>query len=613
MHTLRALLLATLFGLPCGLPAVLLGGCGTGDPSTEFTCTPACAAGFQCTASGCERVGAMVDISVPSLSDLGDMATACSPACAAPTAQCGPSGRCVVCTSDEHCLLGTTCSKRGNGDDTWCAPGCADDQRCQGLGLGGDGGAARVRCCAGACVDTSSDGDHCGGCGMACAPAHAQPRCSGGACVPGDCAPGWGNCNMDPKDGCESNLRLDVANCGACASVCTAPHGTPACSGSCYVGRCDYGFEDCNVSSKDGCEISLLTDANNCGGCGQPCPFVARGKASCAAGLCVPVCDLGFGNCNGNINDGCESQFTVDARNCGGCGMVCPQGLVCSNGACTCPQCSLPNAKSSCVNLMCVLVSCLPGYVDCNNVQKDGCEVDTSGDPANCGGCGNVCPMNLPSCVAGKCVIYQGLMQIADPGMDKNVVLANGGGALSMGLDAIDGSANVIMTRAAAMQVGGANAVGLPDNGFFVANKDHPDVQLAANNNNDGKKNARLLVKAGAFSVPLVARTWKLIQLYAISTEGASTLVVTLNYLDGTSDQTMVKINDWYTHPAGAGQFYLIDGLDRYSIGNNKYDPARTPGMVGFNLNVNPNKPTKSFDLTLQAGGWLVYFGAMGQ
>ena len=36
-------------------------------------------------------------------------------------------------------------------------------------------------------------------------------------------------------------------------------------------------------------------------------------------------------------------------------------------------------------------------------IDKDGCEVDVTGDKNNCGACGKVCPMNLPNCADSMC------------------------------------------------------------------------------------------------------------------------------------------------------------------------------------------------------------------
>jgi hypothetical protein len=48
------------------------------------------------------------------------------------------------------------------------------------------------------------------------------------------------------------------------------------------------------------------------------------------------------------------------------------------------------------------VATCNTGYADCNGVPSDGCEVDTTTDPAHCGGCGTACAPGH-SCAAGMC------------------------------------------------------------------------------------------------------------------------------------------------------------------------------------------------------------------
>src|SRR5204863_4777247 len=119
----------------------------------------------------------------------------------------------------------------------------------------------------GMCIDSDTDVAHCGGCGMTCMPApHAMASCAGGRCGLGPCNPQWADCNRDAADGCEINIRTDVANCGACGTVCKLEHATAGCSDTCFLSACDFGFDDCNGNPKDGCETTTLDDVKNCGG-----------------------------------------------------------------------------------------------------------------------------------------------------------------------------------------------------------------------------------------------------------------------------------------------------------------------------------------------------------
>jgi len=178
---------------------------------------------------------------------------------------------------------------------------------------------------------------------------------------------------------------------------------------------------------------------------------------------------------------------------------------------------------------------------------------------------------------------------------------------------AMDGSAYVLMTQsyASAESAGGS---GLPDNGFFPANGEHPAVQLYATNAGDAP-NARFSGTDGdAYTIAVPERPYNQIQIYATSTEGSTTVTFTLNYDDGTTDTRTVAIADWFTDPPNPGQSYLIDGLDRHSIGDGLTDPAHDPAIFVVNLNPDPSKALTSVDISKPAASSrLIVFAATGQ
>jgi hypothetical protein len=55
---------------------------------------------------------------------------------------------------------------------------------------------------------------------------------------------------------------------------------------------------------------------------------------------------------------------------------------------------------------MCAVGSCSPGFADCNSNPADGCEINTTNNPNDCGGCGVVCSSNnipTPACSGSTC------------------------------------------------------------------------------------------------------------------------------------------------------------------------------------------------------------------
>jgi hypothetical protein len=184
-------------------------------------------------------------------------------------------------------------------------------------------------------ANIQTDTGNCGSCGNRCNFPNAASTCVGGTCALGACLPGFGNCDGVAANGCETPLSSDIGNCGTCSNRCNVPNGSARClSGTCGVAACTTGFGNCDGVAANGCEVNTLTDAQNCGACGLRCTAgFGTGSNSCSAGACVPACNTGYANCDGNTRNGCETSLTTNTA-CGACGRFC--SLTCgAGGVCT--------------------------------------------------------------------------------------------------------------------------------------------------------------------------------------------------------------------------------------------------------------------------------------
>jgi len=191
-----------------------------------------------------------------------------------------------------------------------------------------------LTCCSGVCADTKKDFNNCGACGTACAAVNGSAICASGSCKVA-CQAGWGNCNGDASDGCETDVTSTPGHCGSCSQACTYTNADATCGLShCALGACKPGFADCDGRGSTGCEVNTATDGNHCGGCGMKCTL-PHSSPRCANSACVVgTCDPGFGDCDNTASNGCETDTTSSSQHCGGCGQPCASGLTCVSGTC---------------------------------------------------------------------------------------------------------------------------------------------------------------------------------------------------------------------------------------------------------------------------------------
>ncbi|MFO0559030.1 MAG: hypothetical protein U0269_13530 [Polyangiales bacterium] len=344
-----------------------------------------------------------------------------------------------------------------------------------------DSGACRppTRACAGRCVDTATDPAHCGTCGNACGGgANAVAECVASTCGL-RCNTGFANCDSIASNGCESALNTAM-NCGSCGTRCsgstpmcdgatgrcvsTCPPGQTQCGTSCvdtntsplHCGGCGSpcatpanstavcasgtcssvcvaGFANCDSLPANGCEVNTNTNTSHCGRCSNPCPARANATVTCAAGSCGFTCLSGFGDCDGNAANGCETSLTRDPANCGRCGVSCGPNGACINGSTTptciscannscgtycatlatdtancgacgyrCPAAPAPYTTTCTAGICRYGASCDNNRGDCNRNPGDGYEIDLDSSSTNCGACGNTCAIGS-RCCNGAC------------------------------------------------------------------------------------------------------------------------------------------------------------------------------------------------------------------
>ena len=318
------------------------GACGirctdaNGTPAcVDGACDSACAAGLA-DCGGDYRCETDVTSSVANCGECGNAcpATQGTPwcrdstcgftACAAGTGDCDGDGDCEtnLNTSDEHCgACGNACLPQdGTGA---CAAGTCEIVTCDdGFGDCDDDYDT-------GCEQSLTTLEHCAACDTPCARTNATATCETGTCAFVGCNSDFGDCDDDLANGCETDLRTTVADCGACGEACAFDQGEASCVDSgCVMESCVTGYADCNDSVVDGCEVAL-SSRYDCGACDNDCTVI--NMTACASGQCR-TCASGYGDCT--TAAGCETLITKDP-NCGACGNDCTGSTPrCDAGTC---------------------------------------------------------------------------------------------------------------------------------------------------------------------------------------------------------------------------------------------------------------------------------------
>jgi hypothetical protein len=287
----------------------------------------------------------------------------------------GPAAACLGCQRDSDCTQ-TDYRCAGLSDGDFCLPPCRDDVGCEpgysceiidGAGAHEDPREPMRRCvptarACGLCADADGDGF---GLGSACLDVDCSDEDPASNPLADERCDGVDNtCEGQVDEGFD--LQTDDANCGACGVQCRASNAASVClEATCVVEGCNPGFGDCNEDGGDGCETRLNT-VEDCLGCGAGCSAVNATAACDDRGCEIGECDDAFGDCNDFYADGCESSLR-QIDNCGECGRVC-------EFANATPSCSAEGA--------CQLRGCVTGFYDLDGSSENGCEYECDGSPA---------------------------------------------------------------------------------------------------------------------------------------------------------------------------------------------------------------------------------------
>jgi hypothetical protein len=172
-----------------------------------------------------------------------------------------------------------------------------------------------------------------------------------------------------------------------------------------------------------------------------------------------------------------------------------------------------------------------------------------------------------------------------------------------------------------------ADPDGLPDDGFFPASSNHPDVQLHYNDNDNGLNARRSpppppapqVPPVDTYTFPTEPGFYSAVHVFATAGNGSARMTVTLNFAVG--GPATFTVPDWFFSPAPPG-YFLVDGRDRIQPGSGPGTPffcenANNPAIFGFSVPADETRPLLSVTVVVSPSSpgersVLSFFGATG-
>lgn len=270
-----------------------------------------------------------------------------------------------------------------------CGDGiCSNDETCE-----------KDNCCNGQEVNFNTDNSNCGKCNKKCYDnekcinSNCQTYCGNGICDSEE------DCEADDCcDGGEVNLMSDEENCGRCGRECDSYERCRSgrCETFCGNSICDPDETCLKDNCCDGIKVNLNTNKEYCGTCTINClPYKRCENGKCVAYCGNNVCDDDETCVEDNCCNGKEVSLGSDENNCGGCGNKCEDDEICEDSECV-TLCAIGcSSNNGCVQIGTIGLN-KEQYVYCNGsdwiLKKDlntNCKFDYE------------CKIN--SCINGYC------------------------------------------------------------------------------------------------------------------------------------------------------------------------------------------------------------------
>jgi len=171
-----------------------------------------------------------------------------------------------------------------------------------------------------------------------------------------------------------------------------------------------------------------------------------------------------------------------------------------------------------------------------------------------------------------------------------------------------------VITPEAATALGSKSVHGVPNDGKFAANTDHPEVVLPYAMAGTGNQ-VRLSIKEDAYSFDVPPKNYAKMFLFFTSYDsGPASLHITLTYQDGSMETRDIVVPDWYKTLEATDKdcIYLATDLGKWSTDNKQLEWSHH-NILGLDVHPASGKVLMQIKVIKPAHPSVVLWRATGQ
>jgi hypothetical protein len=191
---------------------------------------------------------------------------------------------------------------------------------------------------------------------------------------------------------------------------------------------------------------------------------------------------------------------------------------------------------------------------------------------------------------------------------------ATGGPALTPTDDSTPAADNDFGTQTKMTQLN-ASGIGVPDDAFFASNGSTiPNVKLAWNNAYNNLNSLLVTsIAPASHTLKIPPGSYAQLQVYAMSTEGPSTVSFSLTYADGPAPAASYVFPDWCVGSLTAPGTYVLTRADRAQYNGTNFNGDHLCSIFAFDMNPDPARTlvSLSFDVAQTTNeSYFLFYGA---